>query len=256
MAIIIAISCHKGGVGKTTTAASLGGLLALNGKKVLLIDLDPQMNLTTTFTDGEFERTVYDVFTEFKSGRRGFVPDLPIYEIRENLDIVPSSVKMFSVDVVTAGEFDRASILKKSLYPVRDSYDYILVDCPAQLGVVTANALIAASKVIIPMTCDAYSSDGLSQMDDFIASIESQNPDLAILGVVVTKFRSSRRVDREIVTALRGAWGDQVFESQIRETVDIVKAPLFKKDIGAYDIKSRGACDYLALMEEIERKIK
>lgn len=255
MAKVIAISCHKGGVGKTTTAASLGGLLALHGKKVLLVDLDPQMNLTTTFTSGDFEKSVYDVFTEFRSGRKGNIPELPIYVLRENLDLVPSSVKMFSVDVVTATEFDRMNILRKTLYGVKEQYDYILIDCPAQLSVVTANALIAADKVLIPMTCDAYSSDGLSQMDNFIDGIESQNPSLDILGVVVTKYRASRRVDREIVSALREAWGDKVFETQIRETVDIVKAPLFKKDIASYDINSRGACDYNSLMLEIESKL-
>lgn len=255
MAKVIAISCHKGGVGKTTTAASLGGLLALHGKKVLLVDLDPQMNLTTTFTSGDFEKSVYDVFTEFRSGRKGHIPELPIYVLRENLDLVPSSVKMFSVDVVTATEFDRMNILHKTLYGVKEQYDYILIDCPAQLSVVTANALIAADKVLIPMTCDAYSSDGLSQMDNFIDGIESQNPYLDILGVVVTKYRASRRVDREIVSALREAWGDKVFETQIRETVDIVKAPLFKKDIASYDINSRGACDYNSLMLEIESKL-
>ena len=105
------------------------------------------------------------------------------------------------------------------------------------------------------MTCDAYSSDGLSQMDNFIDGIESQNPSLDILGVVVTKYRASRRVDREIVSALREAWGDKVFETQIRETDDIVKAPLFKKDIASYDINSRGACDYNSLMLEIESKL-
>lgn len=251
MAEIIAIACHKGGVGKTTTAASLGGLLSMGGKRVLLVDLDPQMNLTTTFTDGDFDRTVFDVFAEFRGGRKGNIPEVPVYNIRENLDIVPSSVKMFSVDVVTSAEFDRVNILKKSLGGIAGRYDYILIDCPAQLGTVTANALVAAGHVLVPMTCDAYSSDGLSQIDDFISNISSMNPSLSILGVVVTKFRQTRRVDREIVTALEEAWGDVVFKTRIRESADIVKAPLFKKDIASYDSRSRGAQDYLALLKEI-----
>ena len=105
------------------------------------------------------------------------------------------------------------------------------------------------------MTCDAYSSGGLGQMDDFIANLDSQNEGLSILGVVVTKFRSTRRVDREIVAALEDAWGELVFKTRIRESADLVKAPLFKKDIAAYDIKSRGAVDYLQLLEEIIQKL-
>lgn len=248
---IIAIACHKGGVGKTTTAASIGGLLSMGGKKTLLIDLDPQMNLTTTFTDGDFERTIYDVFAEYRGGRKGNIPTLPVYNIRENLDITPSSVKMFSIDIVTSAEFDRVNIVKRVIEKAELNYDYILIDCPAQLGTATANALIAANHVLIPMTCDAYSSDGLSQMDDFIANMSSMNPGLSIIGIAVTKFRQNRRVDREIVSALKEAWGEVVFDAKIRESADLVKAPLFKKDIASYDSKSRGAQDYLELLKEI-----
>lgn len=255
MAETIAIACHKGGVGKTTTAASLGGLLSMGGQRVLLVDLDPQMNLTTTFTDGEFDRTVFEVFAEYRGGRKGNIPDVPVYNIRENLDIIPSSVKMFTIDIVTSAEFDRVNILKKSLEKVIEKYDYIFFDCPAQLGTVTANALAAANHVLIPMTCDAYSSDGLNQIDDFISNISSVNPALSILGIVVTKFRQTRRVDREIVTVLQDSWGKEVFETKIRESTDLVKAPLFKKDIASYDSRSRGAQDYLSLLKEIVERV-
>lgn len=261
---IIAIACHKGGVGKTTTVSSLGGLLSLRGGcRTLLVDLDPQRNLTTTFTDGEFDRTIFDVFFEYvnpvqkpdkRAGRHRAIPELPIYEIGEGLDLVPSSVKMFSIDVVTAGEYDRGNILKKALSSVKNNYDYIIIDCPAQLGTGTGNALIAADYVLIPMSCDAYSAEGLNQIDDFVTEIDSLNPQLDILGIVVTRFRKNRRVDSSILEALKEAWGEKVFNTIIMQSEELLQAPLMKKDIAHYKIKSRGAQDYNSLLSEIEER--
>ncbi len=250
----LSISCHKGGVGKTTSAASIGGILSLGGQRVLLIDIDPQGNLTSSFMDGPFERTIYDCFKEFRSGRRGNVPDLPIYNIRENLDIVPSSIAMFSVDSVVAAEMDKANILRRLVAKVEGSYDWIIIDCPAQLGLVTANALIAAGNVLVPMTCDAFSADGLQQLESFIDNTASLNPEIEITGIFLTRFDRRRQVDVAVAKELEERWGDVFFKTRIRTEAQLVKAALLKQDIGMYNPKCRGAQDYLELLGEIVRK--
>ncbi len=248
---IIAIACHKGGVGKTTTAASVGGILA-EREKVLLVDLDPQMNLTSTFTDGDFEKTVFDAFVGFKSCRRGV---LPVYNIRENLDIVPSCLDMCSVDADFASVPGRDNILEKLLVPLLPEYDWIIIDLPAQLGSLTVNALMAADRVLIPMSCDAYSADGLQQIFNFVGYIQYLNERLELLGVLITRYNRRRTVDSVVSEELDKAWAGYVFNTRIRENAAISKAPLMKKDILAYDPRSNGAIDYVALCKEIKSRI-
>lgn len=248
---IIAIACHKGGVGKTTTAASLGGILSERGK-VLLVDLDPQMNLTSTFTDGNFDRTVFDAFCDFKA-RRDYV--LPVHKIRENLDLVPSCLDMCTVDSDFASTPGRDIMLKKMLAPLAPHYDWILIDLPAQLGAITINALTAATRVLIPMSCDAYSADGLQQITNFVDIVREVNDRLDILGVLLTRFNPRRVVDGVVSEQLDSEWPGYVFKTRIRENAAISKAPLMKKDISSYDPKSMGARDYASLCEEIRERL-
>lgn len=248
---IIAIACHKGGVGKTTTAASLGGIFA-EREKVLLVDLDPQMNLTMTFTDGDFKRTIYDAFQDFKARRSN---ELPVYNIRENLDIVPSCLDMCTVDSEFAAMPGRDIMLKKLLAPVACHYDWVLIDLPAQLGAITVNALTASDKVLIPMSCDAYSADGLLQISNFVEMVKEINEGLDVFGILLTRFNPRRIVDSIVSEQLDKEWAGAVFETRIRENAAISKAPLMKKDISAYDPKSMGAKDYSALCAEIRKKL-
>lgn len=253
-ATIIACACHKGGVGKTTTAASLGGLISRGeGKRVLLVDADPQMNLTTTFTEGSFRPTLFDSFVQYKRSRVG---ELPVYNIRENLDLVPSELDLCTVDADFASVPGRDVMLRKMLAPLRERYDWIFIDCPAQLGALTINALAAADHVLVPMSCDAYSADGLLQIRSFVDIVKDINEKLDILGVVVTKFRPRRMVDQIVSEQLDGAWSDLVFKTRIRENTAIVKAPISKQDVYSYDRRSYGAQDYCGLYQEICNKLK
>lgn len=247
MTHIISIVCHKGGVGKTTTAASLGGLLSAQGENVLLVDLDPQMNLTRTFTDGGYDDTVADAILRRKR--------LPVYAIRERLDIVPASGNLCSLDMTLAGALRREYILRRLLDEVSGRYDWILLDCPAQMSIVTTNALVACDRAIIPMSCDAYSGDGLRQILDFIEMAREANETLSVCGIVITRFQGRRLVDRTVSSLLDGAWSDLVFATRIRENAAIVQAPLAHTDVWSYDPRSNGAADYAALLEEIRGRL-
>lgn len=248
MAKKIAIVCHKGGVGKTTTAASLGGIFSAQGERVLLVDTDPQTNLTRIFADGLGGRTIYEAFKE----KRG----LPVVNVRVGLDVVPSSVDMSGIDSELASAIGKERILAKLLREVEDRYDWILIDCPAQLGIATANALTASDVALIPVSCDKFSGEGLSQITEFINMVrEEVNPDLKIVGVVVTRYRPRRIVDSRVVDMLSDGWKDLVCKTKIRENAAIVQAPLAGMDIWSYDPKSYGALDYEALLEELKGRI-
>ena len=251
---IIALACHKGGVGKTTTAASLGGALSLTeGERVLLVDLDPQMNLTATFTDGVFDRTVYDAMLEFRKKGRA---SLPVYTIREGLDIVPSQMDMCSVDSDFASFMLRNVMLKEMLAGVKDSYDWIFIDCPAQLGAITINALVAADAVLVPMTCDAYSIDGLTQICNFAEQAKVLNRKLEILGVVITRFRPRVTTNRIIAEELANHYGKYLFNTTVRECAAVSRAPFDKKDIFTYNRSCVAAKDYMALAGEVAAKME
>ena len=249
MSKIIAVSCHKGGVGKTTTVASLGGILAAKGKKVLLVDLDAQKNLSGTFLEEPYARTMAEAISQ----RR----DIPEIQVRKNLFLAPASDDLCTMDTALGTRAGKEYILSELLEPVKDKYDYILVDSPAQLGTATANALVAADYVLIPVNADAYSMGGLGQISELVEAVKKYyNRGLRVLGIFLTRYNGRRIVDRKVREIVASEYGGLALESFIRENSAIVQAPLCRMDIITYDPNSNGAKDYDALCNEIIKIIK
>lgn len=242
--LTIAIGNQKGGVGKTTSTACIGTALALQGKNVLLVDLDAQQNLTFTLTQNEDpEISIYDTLVKDKP--------LPIVPIREHLDLVPASLDLARAEIDMATMMAREGILKSCLDGQKEQYDYILIDCSPSLGIVTTNALVAADKLYIPLTAEALPLKGLTMLDDVVNEVKRRvNPELEVGGVFFTRF-NNRKLNKEVVSMVQSRYGDKVFQAKIRENIAIAEMPLSGQTIFEYDPKSNGAADYWALSEEI-----
>ena len=244
MTKIIAIANHKGGVGKTTAAASIGAALATNFKRVLLVDLDAQANLTECFiSSDEQERTIYDALR--------YGSPLPIVNIKWNLDLVPSSLQLADIDLYLNTALSREYILKDALAPITEEYDYILLDCPPSLGLVTLNAMVAADEVYVPTTAEALPAKGLSKLVEVVNTLRQRlNPSLRITGVIISRWEASN-LSEAIEQEIREAFGKAVFQTRIRKNVAIAEAPVVRKDIFEYSQRSNAAKDYLSLVNEI-----
>ena len=244
---IITIANHKGGVGKTTSTASIGDALAILGKRVLLIDLDAQQNLTFTLTQNEEpETSVYDALVKDTP--------LPIVNVRENLDLVPASLELARAEIDMATKIAREGILKSLLEDYRGRYNYILIDCPPSLGIVTTNALVASDRLYIPLTAEALPMKGLAMLDDVVGEVRKRvNPSLELGGVFFTRF-NNRNLNKEVVKKIESRYEDKVFETKIRENIALAEMPLSGQSIFEYDPKSNGATDYMALTQEIIKR--
>ena len=243
---IISIVNHKGGVGKTTSVSSLGVALARMGKRVLLVDLDAQGNLTDTLTKTPGDRSIYDSLRTLET--------LPVVNIREGLDLCPSSIDLVSMDLELADKKEREYRLSRLLQGL--DYEYILLDCPPSLGLLTINALTASSKVIIPLTPEALPAKGLGTLLDIIERTkETLNPGLSLGGILITRY-NRRKINRLVEETLRETFGDSVFKTKIRENVDISESPLQGMDIYSYSPNSIGAKDYESLAMEVVSKLE
>ena len=244
MGRVIAIANHKGGVGKTTTAAALGSIFAEEGRRTLLIDLDAQANLTASFLKEEQEKTIYNAL-------KGEVA-LPVIHVRENLDIVASSLDMAAAELELISRMNREYILKKLLQPLEDNYDFILLDCPPSLGLVTINALVAAKELFIPLTAEALPSRGLTKLTNILQMVrENLNRDIFLSGIIITRWEPTK-LSKMVEQQLRANFGDTIYKTKIRKNVAIAEAPLYFTDIVTYSPDSNGARDYRALADEIQ----
>jgi chromosome partitioning protein len=241
---VITIANWKGGVGKSSSAASIGAALAMKRRRVLLIDLDAQQNLSFMMGHNEDpEVSIYDALVKDAP--------LPIVKIKENLDLVPASVELARAEIDLATKIAREGILKSLLEDCIGKYNYILLDCPPLLGIVTTNALVASDKLYMPLTAEALPVKGLTMLDDVVSEVKKRiNHKLELGGVFFTRF-NNRKLNREVVSMIEQRYGDKVFKTKIRENIAIAEMPLTGESIFEYAPKSNGAVDYMALTEEI-----
>jgi chromosome partitioning protein len=248
---VIAFANQKGGVAKTTTTLNLGVALAEKGHKVLLIDLDPQGNLTMSqgFNPDSIERSMFDVL----------VHRLPITEIIEQAeaDIAVASIDLAGAELALSSMIGRERALEKALLPVRDAYDYILIDTPPSLGLLTINAFVAADGVIVPVQCEYLSLRGLVQLQNTLTMIrENLNPTVEIVGILPTMFDKRILHSREAVDILRENFGDLVFKTRIRKTIRYAEAPVKGLSVLKYDPTGDAADAYRDLAKEVLRGAK
>jgi len=253
MARIIAIANQKGGVGKTTTAVNLAASLAIAEKRVLLIDADPQGNATSGvgIERGDRERSLYDVLLD----------GTPVSEVvRQDeqlpfLHVIPATQDLIGAEIELITRPEREMILRRALDLTRDAYDYILIDCPPSLGLVTLNVLTAADGVIIPIQCEYYALEGISQLLNTIRLVQQNfNPDFQIDGVLLTMYDARLNLSRQVVGEAKDYFGAKVFRTLIPRNIRLAEAPSFGKPILLYDVQSVGAKSYLAVAEELMKR--
>lgn len=246
---ILGIINQKGGVGKSTTAVNLAAALGSAGKQVLLVDLDPQGNATSGLgiDKGEITRCIYDLLLNDTSLHEVIIPD-----VATGLDLIPATINLAGAEVELVSEMARENRLKDTLGSLRGKYDYILIDCPPSLGLLTVNALVASDKLIIPIQCEFYALEGVTKLLDSMKRVKSRlNPSLDIFGILLTMYDGRTMLARQVAKEVRSFFGKQVFETIIPRTVKLSEAPSYGLPITEYDPHGRGAESYTALAKEV-----
>ena len=247
MAKIISIANQKGGVGKTTTTINLSSLLAAAEKRTLLIDIDPQANSSSGLSIFNHNPSVYEVLVGTRK-----LKDVIINSFMPFLDILPSNINLVGAEIEMVDIDDRESLLRNALVEVNDEYDYILIDCPPSLGLLTLNSLTASNSVLIPVQCEYFALEGLGQLLNTINIVKKNfNKDLAIEGVLLTMFDTRLRLSHQVAEEVRKYFGDKVYQTVINRNVRISEAPSYGKPIILYDAISSGAQNYMALAAEV-----
>jgi len=253
MAVVLAVVNQKGGVGKSTTALNLSAVLARRGRRVLLVDLDPQGNATSGLgiPKDRLRSSVYDVLLRRLPLRAVLLPTAV-----EGLEVAPSTVELAGAEVELASEEDRAERLREALEGLRDRYDLVVLDCPPSLGLLTLNALVAADRALLPIQCEYYALEGLSLLLRTLDLVRgSLNPRLRMGGVVLTMYDPRTNLSEQVAREVRAFFGAEVFRTVIPRTVRLAEAPSYGQPIFLYDPNSRGAAAYEALAEEVAERL-
>lgn len=246
---IVAIINQKGGVGKSTTAINLSAAIASMGKRVLLVDLDPQGNASSGLgiEKREVESCIYDVLLNDVPLEDALIP-----EVCENLDVVPATINLAGAEVELVSEMAREARLKDALGKQRGKYEFIFIDCPPSLGLLTVNALVAADKLIIPIQCEFYALEGVTKLLDSMNRVKNRlNPELDIYGVLLTMYDGRTTLSRQVADEVRNFFGGVAFDVMIPRTVKLSEAPSYGQPIIEYDPSGKGAQAYLDLAKEV-----
>ena len=249
MGKVTAVANQKGGVGKTTTAINIAASLAAAGKNVLLIDTDPQGNSTSGLgiDKDNLNGSLYDMYTEAKP-----IEELIKKTSLDHLNIIPSNIDLIGADIELTVKENRETILRDAVGPLKDRYDYIFIDCPPSLSLLTLNAMVAADCLLVPMQCEYYALEGISMLlRTFELIRNSFNPSLEIEGILLTMYDGRTSLANQVTDELRRHFGDKVYKTIIPRNITLAEAPSHGKPVMLYDIRSKGAQSYLELAKEI-----
>ena len=252
MGRVIAVANQKGGVGKTTTAINLSACLAEKGQKVLAIDMDPQGNMTSGLgiDKDEVEKNIYDLMI----GQAG-VDEVLQKEAIENLDVIPTSIDLSAAEIELIGVDDKEFIIRNAVQPIKDDYDYIIIDCPPSLSMLTINAMTTADSVLVPIQCEYYALEGLSQLIHTVELVKERlNPVLEIEGVVFTMYDARTNLSLQVVENVKDNLNQNIYKTIIPRNVRLAEAPSYGLPINLYDPKSKGTESYMLLAEEVINK--
>lgn len=252
-AFVLAVVNQKGGVGKSTTAVNLAATLAGEGQKILLVDLDPQGNATSGYglDKNQREECVYDAL----------LGDVPVDQLVEPVGVegvfvIPSTIQLAGAEIELVSAFSRETKLKQVLAPVIPDFDFVIIDCPPSLGLLTINALTAANGVLIPVQCEYYALEGLTKLLESVRLVKTHlNPGLEVFGVVMTMYDSRTKLSQQVVSEVRDFFGERVFETLIPRSVRLSEAPSFGLPVTQYDPSGRGALAYQQLAKEVISRV-
>jgi chromosome partitioning protein len=248
----IAVANQKGGVGKTTTTINLAAALGTRGKKVLVVDTDPQGNTTSGFgiDKNNLENTIYELMLEEISTDECILKD-----VVENVDIIPSNVNLAAVEVELMDKNNKEFILKNEIDWIKDRYDFIMIDCPPSLSILTINSMTAADTVLVPIQCEFYALEGLSQLITTVNLVKERlNPELAMEGIVFTMYDSRNNLSNQVVENVKSHVEEKVYDTVIPRNIRLAEAPSYGMPINVYDPKSAGAEAYMKLADEVIKR--